>query len=247
MFCTCVGIHEDNYSVMSYHATPCRKQTKQKIINPQEIGPLSVSIDASCDEFLYYSGGVFDTGCGSPNNNHAVALVGYNTDPANEFGVNYWICKNSWSKNWGVHGYMYISMDLIDPSSGGSCGICNLLKQPLGVNPKNTTSYVNTTYPSPKIDDDDEDNICDHITVFGRKTGGTSGILCDVLKWLASPHSTITWVIAFALTAVLTFVLSALLRKCCKVCCDVLMCRCGKEEELKEERKRKRKHGTRLK
>lgn len=193
---------------------------------------MSVSIDASCDPFLYYSGGVFDVGCGTNNNNHAVTLVGYNSDLNNEHGVAYWIAKNSWSKNWGVKGYMYIAMDLVDSSSGGTCGICNLLTQPLGVNPKNATSFVNTTYPSPDIDDDDDTSECQHVTVFGKSVGGSSdSTLCDVIIWLASPHSVLTWVLAFVITAVATFLLSAILRKCYRCLC------CSKDEEGRNSRR----------
>jgi len=191
----------------------------------QEIGPLSVSIDASCETFMYYSGGVFDVGCGAVNNNHAVALVGYNTDPNNEWGVSYWIAKNSWGTTWGEHGYMYLSMASVDPASasGSACGVCNLLKQPFGVYPNSSITYVNKSFPSPKIDSgDDDDALCDHVEFFGKSIGGTKNSAeCSAVKWLAAPHSVLTWFLVLAVTALITLVLSSVVRRLCLCCCPL--------------------------
>ena len=46
-------------------------------------------VDASCDEFLFYAGGVMDTGCGA-SNDHAIVLVGFNADAVPP----YWVAKN---------------------------------------------------------------------------------------------------------------------------------------------------------
>ena len=35
---------------------------------------------------------------------HAVKIVGWGV----EGGVNYWVCANSWSTNWGENGYFRI-------------------------------------------------------------------------------------------------------------------------------------------
>jgi C1A family cysteine protease len=62
------------------------------------------------DEFMYYQSGLFTSGCGSgAENDHAVTLVGYNTEAeTNGLGASYWIVKNSWGADWGVSGYMYL-------------------------------------------------------------------------------------------------------------------------------------------
>jgi cathepsin L len=70
-------------------------------------GPVSICVDAS--NWSLYKSGVFSN-CGSTNLNHAVTLVGYQTD-----GV--WIVRNSWGTSWGETGFMRVA------ATGGSCGI----------------------------------------------------------------------------------------------------------------------------
>jgi C1A family cysteine protease len=73
-------------------------------------GVLDVAVLVS-NSFEDYIGGVFSdtkTACeygAYTATNHAVALVGWGTDPV--LGV-YWILRNSWGKNWGEDGYMRI-------------------------------------------------------------------------------------------------------------------------------------------
>ena len=57
--------------------------------------PVSVAIDASCDDFQYYEDGVYDISCGE-DLDHGVLVVGYDFDPNKKFG--YWIVKNSWGE-----------------------------------------------------------------------------------------------------------------------------------------------------
>ncbi|KAI4388042.1 hypothetical protein MLD38_000415 [Melastoma candidum] len=76
--------------------------------------PISVAIDASGSDFVYYQGGVFSGPCGT-DLNHAVTLVGYGT--AGD-GTDYWLIKNSWGTTWGEEGYMRIQRGV-----GGLCGI----------------------------------------------------------------------------------------------------------------------------
>jgi cathepsin B len=42
---------------------------------------------------------------------HAVKVLGW----GNEGGVDYWLCANSWSADWGMEGFFKIKM--------GDCGI----------------------------------------------------------------------------------------------------------------------------
>lgn len=71
-------------------------------------GPLAVGVDASFDDFLFYSEGVYrNKHCAlkPANLDHAVILVGYgHDDDAGPF----WIIKNSWSKLWGQDGYIRV-------------------------------------------------------------------------------------------------------------------------------------------
>lgn len=67
-------------------------------------GPTSVGIDASGSAFSAYASGIYDSKdeCGSTYINHGVCCIGYGS----ENGLNYWIIRNSWGKNWGEEGYI---------------------------------------------------------------------------------------------------------------------------------------------
>ena len=61
-------------------------------------GPISVAFYAT-KNFRYYSSGVFyDSSCPLGEINHAVTIVGYDTDSN---GNQYYILKNSWGRDWG--------------------------------------------------------------------------------------------------------------------------------------------------
>uniref|UniRef100_A0A6J0SI00 Dipeptidyl peptidase 1 n=1 Tax=Pogona vitticeps TaxID=103695 RepID=A0A6J0SI00_9SAUR len=74
-------------------------------------GPMAVAFEVYND-FLHYGGGIYHhTGLTDPFNpfeltNHAVLLVGYDSDPST--GEPYWIVKNSWGTSWGEQGYFRI-------------------------------------------------------------------------------------------------------------------------------------------
>ena len=70
-------------------------------------GPVSICVDAS--NWSLYKSGVFSN-CGSSNLNHAVTLIGYQTDGT-------WIVRNSWGTGWGESGFIKIS------AANGSCGL----------------------------------------------------------------------------------------------------------------------------
>lgn len=70
-------------------------------------GPVSVVIDAYNTNFYNYKSGYYNESCAEPN--HAVILVGYGFDKANN--VKYWIIRNSWGTDWGMNGYGYVKYD----------------------------------------------------------------------------------------------------------------------------------------
>jgi C1A family cysteine protease len=73
-----------------------------------EHGPL-VTTFTVYNDFFYYNSGIYEHVHGDVAGGHAVAIVGY--DNINE----YWICKNSWGKNWGENGFFRIKY--------GECGL----------------------------------------------------------------------------------------------------------------------------
>jgi len=79
---------------------------------------VSVGIQADQLVFQFYVGGVIQALCGD-DLNHGVVVVGY--DKIN--GIEAFIVRNSWSANWGVGGYVYISTNPLPNDGNGVCGI----------------------------------------------------------------------------------------------------------------------------
>lgn len=67
-------------------------------------GPVSVGVCGTDAAFLYYSSGIFDDPDCCTTQNHAMLVIGYDTDE--ETGYDYWIVQNSWGMVWGEDGYM---------------------------------------------------------------------------------------------------------------------------------------------
>nr|BAG74343.1 silicatein-M2 [Ephydatia fluviatilis] len=81
------------------------------------VGPVAVAIDANTNAFRFYQSGVFDSSsCSSTKLNHAMLVTGYGSYN----GKDYWLVKNSWSKNWGDSGYI-----LMVRNKYNQCGIAS--------------------------------------------------------------------------------------------------------------------------
>ncbi|KAI4336836.1 hypothetical protein L6164_015316 [Bauhinia variegata] len=100
--------------------------------------PVSVGICGSDRAFQLYSKGIFTGPC-STSLDHAVLIVGYDS----ENGVDYWIVKNSWGTGWGMNGYIHMLRNNGD--SDGLCGINRLASYPM----KTTPNPPSPSPPSP--------------------------------------------------------------------------------------------------
>ncbi|MQM02137.1 hypothetical protein Taro_034900 [Colocasia esculenta] len=78
--------------------------------------PVGSAVDASGRDFQFYQGGIYRAAC-TTNVNHAVTLVGYDS----EAGEDYWIIKNSYGNRWGEGGFMKLPRNV--PDQRGKCGI----------------------------------------------------------------------------------------------------------------------------
>ncbi|KAL1815758.1 hypothetical protein DCAR_0520270 [Daucus carota subsp. sativus] len=107
-----------------------RENDEKELLAAVAAQPVSVGICGSERNFQLYSKGIFNGPC-STSLDHAVLIVGYGS----ENGVDYWIVKNSWGKQWGMNGYMHMQRN-----SGNSQGIC-------GINMM--ASYPTKTSPNP--------------------------------------------------------------------------------------------------
>jgi len=93
-----------------------------------EVGPLAVRVNAR-NWHHYVSGVMTYDACGGitqADTHHAVQLVGYNAVAP----LPYWIVRNSWSTNWGIHGYIHLEM------GRNTCGIANQALYPRVVGPR---------------------------------------------------------------------------------------------------------------
>jgi len=71
-------------------------------------GPISCGIHVS-DNFVAYTGGIYEEYIRFPRINHEISVVGYGHDE--ESGKDYWIGRNSWGTYWGEWGFFRMIMN----------------------------------------------------------------------------------------------------------------------------------------
>lgn len=91
--------------INSWKTLPNASQAKEWLVTR---GPLMTGMNVY-EDFYYYNGGVYREAYGGYIGDHAVCIVGYND------AQRYWICKNSWSAEWGENGWFKIGY--------GECGM----------------------------------------------------------------------------------------------------------------------------
>jgi len=96
--------------ITSYKMIPHDPVQMANIVASQ--GPVSIAVDA--ETWQNYQSGIIKSHCGTQLD-HGVLIVGYGVSDTN---VPYWIVKNSWSKSWGMQGYI-----LVERGSDNMCGI----------------------------------------------------------------------------------------------------------------------------
>ena len=113
-------VYVKDYKDVPYTLNGGEKHLKHTVAT---VGPVSVAIDASHMDFQLYKSGVYSNEeCSSSQLDHAVLVVGYGETENKK----YWIVKNSWGKDWGMNGYIYMSRD-----NDNNCGIASQASYPI--------------------------------------------------------------------------------------------------------------------
>lgn len=108
----------NNPTVRAIVAIPSRNETALAVA-VATVGPIAVAIDARGRKFRFYKQGIYnEASCNSHALNREALVVGY--------ARSFWILKNSWGRNWGVRGYMYMSRN-----GRNLCGIATRAIYPL--------------------------------------------------------------------------------------------------------------------
>jgi C1A family cysteine protease len=101
----CSNWQSEILKIKSYKSLLTKNSIKNAIV---EYGPVIAGFDVY-EDFKEYEGGVYEHTSGKYRGGHIVTIIGY--DDAG----GYWICKNSWTDEWGENGYFRIKY--------GECGI----------------------------------------------------------------------------------------------------------------------------
>jgi cathepsin L len=87
------------------------------------IGPIAAGIHASHPSLMFYQQGVwFESDCDPELIDHAILIVGIGRTAK---GEEYWIIKNTWSKDWGESGYFRMLKNGMN-----LCGIASIASYP---------------------------------------------------------------------------------------------------------------------
>ncbi|KAG2529842.1 hypothetical protein JM16_001775 [Phytophthora kernoviae] len=103
----------DSYFVSEYGTTLGEQQMMAEIYAR---GPIACSV-AVTDDFLKYSGGIFDDKTNSTEVDHAISIVGW----GEENGVPFWVLRNSWGSFWGEDGWMRLVRGVNNVGVEGEC------------------------------------------------------------------------------------------------------------------------------
>lgn len=96
--------------------TNVTKFSLSQTLEAAKLGPVGISVAAGNDIFRFYKSGVLNNAkCAEYGLDHAIAIVGFGTDPE---GGDYWIVRNSWGTSWGEEGYIRLGR----VEGAGICG-----------------------------------------------------------------------------------------------------------------------------
>lgn len=117
------GLEEDNIT----------NQRMKEIVSRQPVG-VAMASNLRC--MTPYKSGILtekDCGCSNPSKmevNHAVTIIGYGKSDVQGCDE-YWIIKNSWGPDWGVHGTFKLCADRVGPATElGTCQVNSYVQWP---------------------------------------------------------------------------------------------------------------------
>ena len=105
--------------ITGYRDVPPNQQVSLKAAVARQ--PVSVAIEASSSDFLFYKSGVFDSDSCGTTVDDGVTIVGYGSLDGKE----YWKVRQKWGTEWGMDGYILIARD-----SNFGPGMCGIAKEP---------------------------------------------------------------------------------------------------------------------
>lgn len=94
----------------------CNSQNETQLAEALTTAPISICVNA--EPWQFYKGGVMkEKSCSGKFNklDHCVQLVGYDKSGSEP----YWMVRNSWASDWGVDGYIHLSM------GENTCGVAD--------------------------------------------------------------------------------------------------------------------------